>query len=487
MNARAYTYALIVAMLSLLMLSVVTPSAMTAEPASQAKLTALDLQGKAMKDDFDRMLERRGVRVLVPYSRTLFFNDRGSQRGLTADAMHEFEQWLNKKFKTGRRPFTVVAIPTTRDRIFRYLVDGYGDIAAGNLTITEGREEEVDFSRPVAEEIREVVVTGPASPPLANLDDLAGKEIHVRRSSSYYESLTALNERFKSDGKPAIILRLVPDALEDEDMMEMLNAGVIQIIVVDHWKAELWAQVLPKIKVQQLAVRTGGKIGWAMRKGTPKLAEVVNEFITSAQKGGRTAARRLIAYQRRFKQMKNATAGPEWKRFENTIALFRRYGEQYGFDYLMVAAQGYQESRLDQSARSHVGAVGIMQIMPATGKELGVGDITLAEPNVHGGVKYMRRLMDRYFRDADLDQQNRTLFAFASYNAGPGNVAKLRREAQARGLDPNQWFNNVEMVAARRIGQETVQYVRNIYKYYVAYRLELDAREARTSSAKQFR
>ncbi len=487
MGTRTYVFYLMVAGVVSLMLSAIASPVVAAKPTSQPKLTALDLKGEVFKDDFDRMLEWRVVRVLVPYSRTLFFNDRGSQRGLTADAMHEFEQWLNKKFKTGRRPITVVAIPTTRDRIFRYLVDGYGDIAAGNLTITEGREEEVDFSRPVAEEIREVVVTGPASPPLATLDDLAGKEVHVRRSSSYYESLTALNERFKSDRKPAIILRLVPDALEDEDMMEMLNAGLLQIIVVDHWKAELWAQVLPKIKVQQLAVRTGGRIAWAMRKGTPKLAEVVNEFIASAHKGGRTAARRLVAYQRRFKQMKNATAGPQWKRFENTIALFRRYGEQYGFDYLMVAAQGYQESRLDQSARSHVGAIGIMQIMPATGKELGVGDITLAEPNVHGGIKYMRRLMDRYFRDADLDQQNRTLIAFASYNAGPGRIAKLRREAQLAGLDPDTWFNNVEMVAARRIGQETVQYVRNIYKYYIAYRLQLDTLEMRKAAGEQFR
>ena len=185
--------------------------------------------------------------------------------------------------------------------------------------------------------------------------------------------------------------------------------------------------------------------------------------------------------------MKNATAGDAWKKFEETIALFHKYGERYGFDYLMVAAQGYQESRLDQSARSPVGAIGIMQLMPATGNELAVGDISLAEPNVHGGIKYMRRLIDYYFRDANFDEQNRTLFAFASYNAGPGRIAKLRREAQIRGLDPDTWFNNVEIVAARRIGQETVQYVRNIYKYYIAYRLQLDTLEMRKAAGEQFR
>ena len=258
MGARAHVFYLMVAGLVSLMLSAIASPVMAAKPTSQSKLTALDLQGQPMMDDFDRMLERRGVRVLVPYSRTLFFNDRGAQRGLTADILREFERWLNEKYKTGSRPITVLAIPVTRDQLFPKLLAGYGDLVVGNLTITDARQGQVNFSSPLAEGLSEVVVTGPASPPLRSLDDLAGQEIHVRRSSSYYESLAALNERFSAEGKPVMALRLVPDALEDEDIMEMLNAGLLQIIVVDHWKAELWAQVLPKIKVQQLAVRTGG-------------------------------------------------------------------------------------------------------------------------------------------------------------------------------------------------------------------------------------
>jgi len=487
MGARVYVCYLIVAGLVSLLLSAIASPVMAAKPTSQSKLTALDLQGQSLMDDFDRMLERRAVRVLVPYSRTLFFNDGGTQRGLTADALREFERWLNEKYKTGSRPITVLAIPVTRDQLFPKLLAGYGDLVAGNLTITDARQGQVNFSSPVAEGLSEVVVTGPASPPLGSLDDLAGQEVHVRRLSSYYESLAALNERFSAEGKPVMMLRLVPDALEDEDMMEMLNAGLIRIMVVDQWKADLWAQVLRKTTVHRtIAVRTDVKVGWAMREGTPKLAKVVNEFLTFAR-GNKTAAQRLAAYHRRFKQMKNATAGDAWKKFEETIALFHKYGERYGFDHLMVAAQGYQESRLDQSARSPVGAIGIMQLMPATGNELAVGDISHAEPNVHGGIKYMRRLIDYYFRDANFDEQNRTLFAFASYNAGPGRIAKLRREAQIRGLDPDTWLNNVELVAARRIGQETVQYVRNIYKYYIAYRLQLDALEMRKAAGEQFR
>jgi membrane-bound lytic murein transglycosylase MltF len=152
-----------------------------------------------------------------------------------------------------------------------------------------------------------------------------------------------------------------------------------------------------------------------------------------------------------------------------------------------MAAQGYQESALDHSARSQVGAIGVMQVMPATGKELNVGDITELEPNIHAGVKYIRFMMDRYFKDEPMDALNKGLMTFAAYNAGPGRLRQLRREAEKRGLDPNVWFGNVERVASERIGRETVQYVSNIYKYYVAYKLAMEQRELREAAKGQTR
>jgi membrane-bound lytic murein transglycosylase MltF len=314
-------------------------------------------------------------------------------------------------------------------------------------------------------------------------DDLAGTTVHVRKASSYYESLIALNARLRAQGKAPVKLILVPDALEDEDMMEMLNAGLFERIIVDDWKAKMWAPVLPHIKVNEAAVREGGSVGWALRKESPKLRKVLDTFYTDFLKRQGVVAYRLKQYAARIKQIKDPTRDAEWKRFEQTLALFKTYGEKYGFDPLMLAAQGYQESQLNQSARSHVGAIGIMQIMPKTGMALKVGDITIAEANVHAGAKYMDQLMTKYFPQAHFSEEDRTLFAFASYNAGPGNIARIRKEAQRRGFDANKWFNNVEIVAAERLGQETTTYVRNIYKYYAAYRLSLEAaqraREAR--------
>lgn len=336
--------------------------------------------------------------------------------------------------------------------------------------------------------VRELVVTGPKSPALAKLDDLSGKTVHVRASSSYFESLTALNARFKKDGKPPMKLVLLPDALEDEDAMEMLNVGLVQILVVDDWKAKFWAQVLPGIVVHDdMAVRDAGYIGWAIRKQSPRLQQAITDFYVGYVKKQSVAEVRLQQELQRVKQITSNTEDAELKRFTQTVGLFEKYGAQYHFDPLMLAAQGFQESQLDQSARSRVGAIGIMQLMPATGKELAVGDIRVTESNIHAGAKYLDLLMTRYFPDAQFSDSDRALFAFASYNAGPARIAKMRKEAAARGLSPNKWFNNVEIVAGEKIGIETTTYVRNIYKYYVAYRLVQQAQAARERAIGQVR
>jgi len=455
-----------------------------AEAAAQPKALseaprALNTDKRVLSGDFDAMLERRHIRFVVPLSRTLYFNDQGRERGITADTVRDFETWLNRKYakQLNKRPLTVLIQPETRDALLDDVAKGYADVAAGNITATDARRRIVDFVAPPDQKpVNEIVLTRADAAPLATADDLAGRTVHVRKVTSYHESLVELNARLKKIGKPQMKLVLVPDALEDEDMMEMLNAGLLEAIVVDDWKAEIWARILPKIKAHKSAIlRHGGLIGWAMRKGSPKLAAEIEEYWAKHVKKQNLQAVRFKQYMTRIKQIHNNTSGAERKRFDNTIKLFEKYGPKYSFDPLMLAAQGYQESRLRQDARSHVGAIGIMQIMPATGAELKVGDIHLAEPNVHGGAKYMDQLMTLYFKDANFDAQNRTLFAFASYNAGPGRISQMRKLAEQRGLDANRWFNHVEIVTAEKVGIETTTYVRNIYKYYVAYTLMQDA------------
>jgi len=457
-------------------------------PAAQsgAKPHALDLARVVEEEfsgDFDQMLERRRIRFLAPYSRTLFYTDKGRERGITAELARDFEQHINRKYakQLGKRPLTVYLVPSTRDELIEDVARGRGDIAAGNLTVTPARLQRVDFVAPDdLKGTNEVLVTGPAAPQLASLDDLAGKVLHVRPSSSYHDSAVRLNDRLKQAGKPIVRISPLPDALEDEDVMEMVNAGVLPFAVVDDWKAKIWAQILPALTVRtDLVLAADQRVGWAIRKGSPKLRAELEAFYVNFVKKQGVYAARLAQTTKHVKQIHNNVSEAERKRFTDTLNLFRTYGPKYGFDPVMLAAQGYQESRLRQDARSHVGAIGIMQIMPATAKELKVGDITVAETNVHAGAKYMDQLMRRYFKDAQFSDVDRPLFAFASYNAGPGRVAQLRKEAEARGLNPNLWFNHVEIVAADKVGIETTTYVRNIYKYYVSYTLILETVEER--------
>jgi membrane-bound lytic murein transglycosylase MltF len=458
-----------------------------APPKAAGGALTIDLAAmqKPWTGDLDGMVERRVIRVLTVNSKTFYFHDKGTQRGTVVDAFRLFEDEVNKKLaaenklKDRNLKVRVVFIPLRRDQLLPGIAAGKGDIAAANLTITPERQKSVDFTVPGMANVNEVVVSGPASPKIAGLDDLSGKEVFVRKSSSYYESLGVLNKKFAVEKKPPVTLKEAPETLEDEDLLEMLNAGPITIIVVDKHKADFWNQIFPQVTVHDnVAVRTGGEVAWAMRKGSPQLRSALDDFVTRHKVGTSAGNQLLTRYLKNVKYVKNATSEEERKKFLALIQYFQKYGDKYDVDWVLMGAQGYQESQLNQNAKSPVGAIGVMQVMPATGKDMKVGDIAETEANIHAGIKYMRFMIDQYYEKEPMTKLDKVLFAFASYNSGPGRVRQLRQEATKRGLDPNIWFQNVEYIAAEKIGPETVTYVSNIYKYYVAYRLIQERRAA---------
>ena len=398
----------------------------------------LPIERKPWTGDFDAMVKRRIIRVLVPHSKTIYFVERGQPRGLAYEAFKAFEDEINKK--RGTLKVNVVFFPTTREKLVPDLLAGLGDVVAAGFTITPERDKVVDFAIPsTTKPVSEIVVTGPQSPQLASLDDLAGKEVFVRKSSSYWEHLEQLNARFKKEGKAAIVLRPAPEDLEDEDLLEMLNAGLFGIAVVDDYKLEIWSKIFPKIKARpDLAVSTGGELAWAIRPNSPQLKAALDAFLKTHRQGTTFGNTLLKRYLGSTKFVENARSPEEIKKFQTVVELFRKYAGKYDVDFLLMMAQGYQESRLDQKVKSQVGAVGVMQVMPATGKELAVGDITQLEPNIHAGVKYMRFMIDRYYTDEPMTPLNKGLFTFASYNAGPARIRQLRQEAGRRGLDPER-------------------------------------------------
>ncbi len=407
---------------------------------------------KPFTGDFDALVKRRAIRVAVTFNRTHYFIDKGQERGLTYEALKLFENDLNADLKTGNLKVHVVIVPMSRDQLYPALASGKVDMVAAMVTVRPELEKLAAFSEPTRTNVSEVVVTGPGAPPIATVDDLAGQEVFVRKGSIYEESLIKLNEQLKARGKPPAVFVEAPAVLEDDDVLEMVNAGLAPITIVDDYLAEFWSKVFTSIKVHKdIAVRSGGNLAVAFRKENPKLREVVNTWLKKHGKGDgfrNTIERR---YLDSVKYAKNAAADAERKKLQAVVELFKKYGAQYDIDYLLMAAQGYQESTLDQDVKSPVGAIGVMQVMPPTGKELNVGDITEVDANIHAGVKYMRFMMDQYFKDEPMDNLNKALMTFASYNAGPGRIRQLRRETETKGPRSQRV---VRQRRARRLGAD---------------------------------
>ena len=465
----------------------VTQAAPAAKPAAERH--ELQVGTRQWKGDFEAMKKRRIVRALVPYSKTFYYVERGRSRGISYEVFKAFEDDLNKKLKLKTLKVRVIFLPVGRDELISRLTDGWGDVIFADLTITPERQKVVDFSVPMYSGIKEIVVTGPGGPQIGSLDDLSGKEVFIRKGTSYYEHLQALNQRLTAAGKAPVKVREAPEELEAEDILEMVNAGLLGATVVDRYKAVMWARVFKNLQLHNdVALHEDAENAFMIRKGSPQLKAALDEFVKGHGQGTTFGNSIVNRYVKDPKFVKNAAGDDERKRFGTTVDLFRKYGTQYEIDYLLMMAQAFQESGLDQNAKSPVGAIGIMQVMPATGKDLKVGDISQLEPNINAGVKYVRFVIDQFYKNEPMTPLNKGLFAFASYNAGPGRVAQLRREAAKRGLDPNRWFNNVELVAADKIGSETVNYVSNIYKYYTAYKLLIvqdeERRKARESVKK---
>lgn len=423
--------------------------------------------------DLPEMLERSEIRVLVVPSRsTYFLDDKGQPRGIDYELLKGWEKMLNKGRNKGTPPITVTFIPVTLPELGDALLEGRGDIA-GITLVTPDRAEEFAYATPIFDDIQEVVVTRKEGQAVVRLEDLAGQEIHVVGGSEQVDSLNGLNQEFRKQGLPPMKVIQAEPYVADENLLEMLHAGMIHAAVVPDAFARLWSRVFPNLVVHEdIPVTSGMQAAWAVRKNNPQLLAKLNQAIASV------LAKNQKAFKRDFNQYFKTThwiENPFTKssKFELS-AHFQKEAAAFGMNWLQLMAQGFQESALNPDAKSPAGAVGIMQLVPSTAEWLGVPNYGEVEGNIHAGAKYMDKLMKRWAKEPGITQDNRFYFSLASYNAGPGRVGKYRKQAQELGYDPDVWFGNVERVPLRSGNLETVMYVRNILNYAMAYRSAYD-------------
>lgn len=427
--------------------------------------------------------KRKAVFVGTTYSSFTYFTlPDATVHGFEYGLFSEYQKAMNKKLGKKSVSFEVVFMPMSADRLIPSLNAGYIDVAAAGLTVTRERKKLVDFTDPYLSGFSEVVVTHKSVTGLKSVDDLSGRKVHVRLSSSYRRSLDKLNKRLKKAGRKPVEIIEAGENLNTGDILELVNAGVEHITVVDSHIAGLWSSELPDVVIhKKLTLRTGGRLAWMVRKNNPELKASLNEFIKGHKKGTLLGNIYFKRYFQSTKWITNPIREDSLGRMRQYIQYIKRYAKEYGLDPLLIGALGFTESGWDHNKVSRVGAVGVMQLMPSLAKDtrVAIPDIYPVENNIHAGVKYLALLRRVYFDDPAISPDNQIRFSLAAYNAGPSRVATFRKKAKKMGYNPDVWFGNVELAALKVVGTETVRYVRKINKYFIALKLTGDVLEAR--------
>jgi membrane-bound lytic murein transglycosylase MltF len=448
------------------------------EPEPEGDSPAVTRKVQPWRGDLPGMRERRQVRALVVQDRTGFFIERGRPRGFEVALLEAWQDRLNAGIGRRERRVNVVYVPVSFADLIPALLEGRGDVAAAGLTVTEARRQQVAFTTPYLSGVDELLVASRSAAPVRTLDDLAGRRVHAPGGTSLAAHVRDLSAQLVSRGLAPVEVVEVDPRLDVEDLIELVHAGVFELTVADEHVGLLWARVLDGIVVRaDLSLRGGGDLAWATRPDSHELRASLDAFLTENRRGsllGNVLFRRYFEQTRWISNPIDVDGRASFARYG---PLLRRFADRFEFDWLKMVALAYQESGLNHARVSPAGAVGLMQLLPSTAAYLGFRNPRDLEQNAHAGVKYMALLRNQVpaarTPDAHFD------FCLAAYNMGRGRLQQMRRLARERGLDPDVWFDNVEVVTLERVGQEPVRYVANVNKYYVAYALAFQGQAER--------
>jgi membrane-bound lytic murein transglycosylase F len=420
------------------------------------------------RDDLAKIKEHQVLRVLTRNNASSYFLWRGELQGF------EFE--LARHFAEQHKLRLEMVVPPSHDLLIPWLRQGRGDIIAASISNTDERQQEgIEFSRPY-NTISEIVVSR-SDDTIDNAEQLAGRSVVIRRSSAYWQSLETLQQQ-------GIALELIaaPEESETEDLIAQVASGEIDLTVADSHILDI--ELTWRDDVRAAFALGERQHGWIVRQDNPELLKAINTFHQEEYRG----LFYNVTYDKYFKNSKQILSHIE-ERADTTEnqtlspfdELVRKHAEHYGFDWRLIVSQMYQESRFDPDAKSWVGALGLLQVMPRTANEFGIKDLRAPDSGLHAGVQYLDWLLKRF--EPELNIGERTWFALAAYNAGVGHVRDARRLAKQQHWNPDLWFDNVEkamlLLSNKQYankathgyvrGNEPVNYVRQIRDRYLAY------------------
>ncbi|MGL4315313.1 MAG: transglycosylase SLT domain-containing protein [Pseudomonas sp.] len=419
------------------------------------------------------------LRVLVNQSRNSSGEIKGQAIGLEYHRLQAFAQYLNDQSKAERK-LRLKLIPRSKEQLLAALQRGDGDLVAPGELIDAHAGQGVSASAAIRSDVPIVVVGNRGNRHYRKLDEMSGKVLVLPRGSAASEALREVNQRLAERKQAPIDVQWADPSLAVEDVLEMVQAGVYPWTAVEQPIAERWIRVLPKLRIERhLVLGHEADISWFVRRDAPMLRASIDRFLV----GYRSPADQDAVFQRvyrRIYKVRDPLARADRQRLERVKPVLRKHGQQQNLDWLYLAAVAFKESTLNPAARGAGGATGLMQITPAAARSVGVSDIQVLDNNVRAATLYMARIRRQFFASKQLEEHERMAFVLAAYNLGPQRVQGLRAEAKRRGLNPNQWFFQVERVAMEQLGMGVVSYVNSVNKYYLAYEQERDVLEPPT-------
>ncbi|SDS44583.1 MltF family protein [Pseudomonas oryzae] len=412
------------------------------------------------------------LRVLVNQSRHSSGMVRGEAIGVEYHRLRAFEQYLNRTARDGRE-VRLRLIPLPKEQLLPALLRGEGDLVAPGELLPVRRGMAVRASAPIQHDVPLVVVARQGNRRYQRLEQLAGRSLALPAGSAAREALQRLNAGLKTP----IVADWQDPTLAVEDVLEMVQAGILPMTAVELPIAERWAKVMPKLRIDRhLVLAQKDDLSWYVHRAAPSLRAGIDLFLREYRPPADQDQVLQRVYRRLYK-VRQPLGPTERQRLERVRPTLMRHARAQSLDWLLLAALAFKESTLNPNARGAGGARGLLQVTPAAARSVGVGNAASLDGNVQAGAKYLAMIRRRYFASSQLNERERMAFVLAAYNMGPQRVQSLRAEARRRGLDPNRWFFQVERLAAERIGMGVVSYVSSVNKYHLAlsrerYRLE---------------
>lgn len=418
--------------------------------------------------DLSKIRSSGVLRVLVNQSRNSSGEVKGQAIGQEYHRLKAFEQYLNRNAHDGR-PLTLKIIPKAKDQLLAALQRGEGDLVVPGELISARSGQDVSPSVAIRAGVPLLLVTRQGNKRYQRIEQLAGRALALPAGSAAAEALEEINQHLALRKLAPISVEWVDPSLAVEDVLEMVEAGIFDYTAVELPIAERWQKVMPKLRIErQLMLSDKGDINWFVRPDAPILRNAIDRFLS----GYSSPTDQDVAFQRIYRRLykvHDPLSRGDRQRLEKVRPVLQRFGDEQNIDWLALAALAFKESTLNPGARGTGGATGLMQITPAAARSVGISNVQGLEGNVQASAKYLAKIRRGFFSSAQINERERMAFVLAAYNLGPQRVQGFRAEARRRGLNPNQWFFQVERIAMEQVGMGVVSYVNAVNKYYLAY------------------